>query len=52
MSEVIYVAEDNVGQRIDVFLVNKLVDASRANIQKNIVEGVILVNNKNVKANY
>ena len=24
MSEVIYVAEDNVGQRIDVFLVNKL----------------------------
>ena len=52
MSEVMYVAEDNVGQRIDVFLVNKLVDASRANIQKNIVEGVILVNNKNVKANY
>lgn len=52
MSEVIYVAEDNVGQRIDVFLVNKLVDASRANIQKNIVDGVILVNNKNVKANY
>ena len=46
MSEVIYVAEDNGGQRIDVFLVNKWVDASREKNQKNIVEGFILVNNK------
>mgnify|MGYP003590388499 FL=1 len=52
MNEIINVPEENKDQRIDLFLVDKLIDTSRANIQKNITEGCILVNGKTVKSNY
>lgn len=44
--------EINVNERIDLFLSEELEDFSRSNIQKNISNGNILVNDKNVKANY
>lgn len=43
---------EDVNERIDLFLSEELEDFSRSNIQKNIVNGNILVNDKNIKANY
>lgn len=46
------VAENNKGERIDLFLSRKLEDKSRSLIQRMIKEGEVLVNTKQVKPNY
>lgn len=48
----IYKIIDEVDERLDVFLVNKLHVLSRSHIQKMIVDGHITVNQKQMKANY
>lgn len=50
MIKIIYELEKS--QRIDKFLLSKLENCSRTNIQNLILENYILVNNKNIKANY
>lgn len=44
--------EDNVNQRIDVYLASKFSDVSRSYIQELIKKGSALVNGKIVKSNY
>lgn len=48
----VYEIIDEVNERLDVFLVNKLQNLSRSHIQKMIVDGHITVNQKQMKANY
>lgn len=52
MEEKKYTAEEFVGERIDKFLSLKLDKVSRSYIQRLIKDGMILVNEKQVKANY
>ena len=44
--------EENIGDRIDKYLSNKIEDKSRSFIQGLIDEKNVFVNNKNVKSNY
>lgn len=48
----VYEIIDEVNERLDVFLVNKLQNLSRSHIQKMIVDGHITVNQRQMKANY
>ena len=48
----VYEVIDEVNERLDIFVVNKLQDLSRSHIQKMIVDGHITVNQKQMKANY
>ena len=48
----VYEIIDEVKERLDVFLVNKLQNLSRSHIQKMIVDGHITVNQKQMRANY
>ncbi len=53
MKEFKFVIEENkVGERIDTFLSSNLDNFTRNNIQKNITEGNVTVNGKNIKSNY
>ena len=46
------IEENNIGLRLDTFLVQVLKDRSRAYIQKAIEEGLVLVNDKKSKSSY
>ena len=46
------VKDDNSGERIDKFLSDMLSSYSRSYIQKLIVDGLVLVDNNNIKSNY
>lgn len=46
------IEEAETGQRLDKYLSEKIVDMTRSFIQKNILEGHILVNDKKSKASY
>lgn len=53
MEEMTILAEkEDVGIRIDLFLSDNIEDLSRSSVQKLLENGHILVNGKNVKANY
>lgn len=53
MEEITFVAEkEDVGSRIDIFLSENIEELSRSSVQKLLEQGHILVNSKNVKANY
>lgn len=52
VNEQLYEIVDEVNERLDHFLVRKLVDMSRSHLQKMVAEGHILVNHKPSKANY
>lgn len=53
MEDMIYtVTAEAVGERLDVFIVNRNSEFSRSHIQKRITEGAITINGKPVKANY
>lgn len=51
MNNLIYVNENDAGKRIDSYLASNI-DCSRANIQRLIENGKILVNGKNTKVSY
>ncbi len=46
------IEEQGVGERIDKYLSDMLSSYSRSRIQKLISDGLVLVNNKNIKSNY
>ena len=46
------ITQEHVGQRLDVFVTQVNSDITRSNIKHKIEEGVILVNDKTVKAGY
>ena len=46
------IKDQGVGERIDKFLSDMLSSYSRSRIQKLISDGLVLVNNKNIKSNY
>jgi len=46
------ISPENSNQRLDKFLVNKLENLSRSQIQKKIKNTLILVNNKNINPHY
>lgn len=53
MEEITFVAEkEDIGSRIDIFLSENIEELSRSSVQKLLEQGHILVNSKNVKANY
>lgn len=52
LSEQSYDIAEEVGLRLDIFLVEKFGTVSRSHIQKMIVEGHVLVNGESAKANY
>lgn len=51
MNNLIYVNENDAGKRIDSYLASNI-DCSRANIQRLIENGKVLVNGKNTKVSY
>ena len=46
------IEDQGVGERIDKFLSDMLSSYSRSRIQKLISDGLVLVNNKNIKSNH
>lgn len=46
------VLEENIGQRIDVYLSERINDMSRSHVQKLVNEKNIFVNDKEIKSNY
>ena len=48
----LHVAADQVGQRLDQFVVEQVAGQSRSQIQRLIKEGRIVVSGKSTKSNY
>ena len=46
------ISDEDKGKRLDVFLLDKNESKTRSHIKHWIEDGVVLVNNKNVKAGY
>ncbi|MFA5560905.1 MAG: S4 domain-containing protein, partial [Acholeplasmataceae bacterium] len=46
------IKQDDLGKRLDLFLIENSQDVSRSQIQNQIKAGLILVNNANVKTGY